>query len=90
MFSFRQNRCHDISLTTSRALFEFIAFNKSLNLINCQSEGRSLHGIYELRYKGIKKIIDNNKMFKMCRQIAALLNEKDESEYVTLTCFYLL
>ena len=33
--------------------------NELLNLINYYGEGRSLHGIYELCYQGIKKIIDN-------------------------------
>ena len=40
-----------------------LLFNKQITiyLINYQGEGRSLHGIYELRYEDIKKIIDNNK-----------------------------
>ena len=49
-------------------------------MINYKGEGRSLSAIYKLRYEDIKKIIDNNKMFRICREIAAQLNEKDESE----------
>ena len=48
-------------------------------MINYKGKGISLRGIYKLRYERIKKIIDN-KMFRICRQIPVLLNEKDESE----------
>ena len=59
-------------------------------MINYKGEGRSLSAIYKLRYEGIKKIIDNNKMFRICREIAAQLNKKDESEYIILTYYFYL
>ena len=57
-----------------------------------QGEGGSLPGIYQLRYEGKKRnIIDNNKNFSGYRRIAALLNKKEESEYIILTYYlYLL
>ena len=86
MFSFRWNRYYDINWTANYVLLEFIAFNKQVikfdNIIRVKADCCPIY---------INCVIKVLQEFRGCRQIAALLNKKEESDYVILTCsFYLL